>query len=161
MFGWQWRARHKAGDGCGARATIGLENVTIDNNAAFAERGEIDYGTQGAADEALNFVGAARGAAFGEFARSTRRGGAGQHGIFGGDPALAAAAQKGRDGIFHGGRAQYAGVADFDQDGPFGGEQIICGDLRGAELVVLSAVFAHELTMVMDSGRGPRLSALI
>ena len=64
-----------------------------------------------------------------------RRRGARQHGILGGHPALAGAAQEAGHGIFDGRGAQHPGVAGFDQHGAFRGEQIVRRDFQRAELV--------------------------
>ena len=92
---------------------------------------------QGAPDQPLDFHGASRRAAFGNFARRARRRGARQHGIFGRHPAFAGAAQKSGHGFFDGRRAQHARVADFDQRRAFRGEQIIRRDFQRPQLVGL------------------------
>jgi hypothetical protein len=81
------------------------QHVAIERDLAFAERGEIGDRAQAAADQALNFLGAAGLLAFRRFARRARVGGARQHAVFGGHPAGALAAQKTRHRIFDAGGA--------------------------------------------------------
>jgi hypothetical protein len=44
-------------DGGSAGATIGLYNVAIEPDLAFAHGGKVSYSSQGPADQALNFLG--------------------------------------------------------------------------------------------------------
>jgi hypothetical protein len=85
-----------AGDRGRAGAAIGLEHVAIDHDLALADRGQVDHGAKRAPDQALDFLRAARRLAGGDLAAIALMGGARQHRIFGGDPALAGAAQPGR-----------------------------------------------------------------
>ena len=86
-----------SGDGGGAGASVGLEDVAVEDDGALAEGVHVDDGAQGAADEALDFVGAAADlAAFG-FARGAGEGGAGEHAVLGGDPAAAGVAHPAGD----------------------------------------------------------------
>ena len=63
--------RHEgAGDGRGARAAVGLNDVAVDPDSALAEAREIGDRAQSTADEPLDFVGASALPAFGDFARS-------------------------------------------------------------------------------------------
>ena len=48
-----------AGDRRGARAAVGLDDVAVDGDLPLAERLEIDDGAQRAADQPLDFLGAA------------------------------------------------------------------------------------------------------
>ncbi len=82
-----------AGDRGRARAAIGLDDVAVDRDLALAERCQIDHGAQRAADQALDFLGAAALLAGGCFARHALAGGARQHAVFGRHPALAGVAQ--------------------------------------------------------------------
>ena len=83
------RHRHEgAGDGRGARAAIGLNDVAIDDHGALAQRVHIHRGAHGAPDQALDLVSAAGGAALGDFARRALGGGARQHGVLRRHPAL-------------------------------------------------------------------------
>jgi hypothetical protein len=89
-----------SGDGGGAGSSVGLEDIAVNDDAAFAEEGEVDDGAERAADEALDFVGATGDfAAFG-FAGGAGEGGAGEHAVFGGDPAEAGVATPGGDAGF-------------------------------------------------------------
>ena len=124
-----------AGNGGGAGAAVGLDDVAIERDLALAERFEIDDGAQRAADQPLDFLGAARLLAAGRLAPPAGVGGARQHAIFGGDPAAALAAQPaGQVGLDRGG-AQHPRVAEADQAAPLGvaGEAGLHDD--GAHLV--------------------------
>jgi hypothetical protein len=90
-----------AGDRGGAGAAVGLDDVAIERDLAFAEFLEIDDGAQAAADQPLDFLRATGLLARGGFAASAGVGGARQHAIFGGDPPLALAAQPGRHVRLH------------------------------------------------------------
>ena len=85
-----------AGNRRGAGAAIGLDDVAIDDDLPLAELGQVDHGAQRAADQPLDFLRPARLLALGRLAVAAGVGGARQHAIFGGDPALALAAQERR-----------------------------------------------------------------
>ncbi len=91
----QRRAGHRrsgderAVDGRGARAAVGFEHVAVDPERALAELVEIDDGPQAAADQPLDLDAAAVDLAA-LVARLAGVGGAGQHAVLGGEPALAA-----------------------------------------------------------------------
>jgi hypothetical protein len=84
-----------AGDRCTTRAAVGLQDVAVERDLAFAERLEVGHRAQRATDQALDFLRAATLLALGRLASGTRVRRARQHAVFGGDPALSAAAQKG------------------------------------------------------------------
>ena len=85
-----------AGDGGGAGAAVGLDDVAVDPEGALAEGLHVDDRPQRAADEALDLVGAAGGRPPRPASRwRAGDGGAGQHAVLGGDPALALALQEG------------------------------------------------------------------
>ncbi len=133
-----------AGDGGGAGAAVGLEDVAIENDGALAEDAEVHDGAQGAADEALDFVGAATDLAALGLARCAGERGAGKHGVLGGDPAFAAVAEPGGHGLLDGGVAKDAGVAELDENGAFRGGDEVWGEADGAELVRGAAVCAEN-----------------
>lgn len=134
-----------SGDGGGAGSAVGLEDVAVEDDGAFAEGFHIDYGAEGAADEALDLVGAAAYfAAFG-LACGAGEGGAGEHAVLGGDPAAAGVAEPAGDALLDGGVAEDAGVAGLDEDGALGGGDVAGGDAEGAELVGGAGVGAEEL----------------
>ena len=66
--------------------------LTVDSDLVFTEGFKVDHRAQGASDEALDFLCAARLFACGGLAAIARMGGAREHAIFAGDPALARAA---------------------------------------------------------------------
>lgn len=112
-----------AGDGGGARAAIRGEDVAVASNCQAGHFGEIDSGAEDAADEALDFGGAAVGAALDALGAGARK-----HGVFGGDPAalgdLAARRREpGREFGGEGGGAKDARVALSDEPGGRHGER--------------------------------------
>ena len=109
-----------ARDRCGAGAAVRLQHVAIDGELSFAEQAQIDYRAQAAADQALDLLGAAALLALGRLARAAGVGGARQHAVLGGQPALALAAQEVRHTVLDAGGAQHAGVAEADQHRAFG-----------------------------------------
>ena len=137
--------RHEgARDGGGAGAAVGLDDVAVEPDRALAQAAQVGDGAQGAADEALDFVGAAAGASFADLARGSRQCGTGKHAVFAGDPTFAAVAQELRDGFFDRGGADYAGIADFDEGGAFGGVDVVGRDENGTELVGGTVVGAEK-----------------
>ena len=132
-----------AGDGGGAGAAVGLDDVAVDDDAVFAQGAEVDGGAQGAADEALDFDGAAALFAAAGFAAHAVAGGAGEHAVFGGDPALALAFEEGWDLVFHAGGADDLGVAEFDEHGAFGVLGVMSCHPDIAKLVGVSGAWTH------------------
>ena len=89
------RQRHLgAGDRGRARAAVGLQHIAVERDRALAQRRQVQRRAQRAADQALDLLRAPGLLAPGRFARAARVGGARQHAVFGGDPALALAAQE-------------------------------------------------------------------
>jgi hypothetical protein len=149
-----------SGDGRGACAAVGLEDIAIENDHALAEGLEVDDGAQGAADEALDFVGAASDLSALGFARGAGEGGAGEHAVFGCDPATTAVSQPCRDALFHCGVAEDAGVAEFDENGAFGCADVMRDEADGAERVGGAVAGAEEgrwlegHRFIVSKGRG-------
>ncbi len=103
-----------------AGAAVGLDDVAVQRDLALAQDPQVDHGAQGAPNQALDLLGAARLLALGGLAPAAGMGGAGQHAVFGRHPALAAAFQERRNAVLHRGRDQHLGVAGGDQAGAFG-----------------------------------------
>ena len=133
-----------AGDGCGARAAVGLEDVAVKDDGALAEGLHVDDRAQAAADETLDLVGAARDFAALTLARGAGDSGAGQHGVFRGDPAAARVAQPGGNAGLDGGVAEDAGVAEGDEDRAFGGADKGGCERKRPELGGSAAITAVE-----------------
>jgi hypothetical protein len=76
-----------AADRGAAGAAVGLYDVAIERDLAFAECAQIGHRAQAAADQALDFLGAAGLLALGRLAVGAGVGRARQHAVFGGDPA--------------------------------------------------------------------------
>ena len=112
------RGEPAAGDGGGAGAAVGLDDVAVDGDFAFAEGVKVGDGAEAAADQAGDFLGAS--AVEGAFAAAAGVGGGGEHVVFGGDPAAAGAAHPAGDVFGDGGGAEDAGVAEGDEDGAGG-----------------------------------------
>jgi hypothetical protein len=112
-----------AGDGRGARAAIGLQDIAVEGDGALTQFLQVEHRPQGAADQPLDLLRAAALLA------------ARQHAVFGGHPALAAAALVGRHFFFHRGCAQHAGGAEFDQHGTLGVDREAAGDFDRTELI--------------------------
>ena len=144
-----------AGDGGGARAAVGLQDVAVDGDGALAELRELGYGAEGAADEALYLVGAP--AAGGAFAGGAGERGAREHPVLGGHPALALAAQEEGGLLLDGRGADDARQAGLHEDGALGELLEAGGDLGGAQFVVAPAVDAGHgslLAFTCPAGRG-------
>jgi DNA invertase Pin-like site-specific DNA recombinase len=109
-----------AGDGGAARSAIGGQHVAIDGDRHLAHRLHVRDGAERAADQALDLLGTAGLLAAGGLAVAPRVGGARQHAVFGGDPALPLAAQEGWHLALHAGGAQHLGHTHADQAGPLG-----------------------------------------
>ena len=107
------------GDGSAARAAIGGQHIAIKRDGHFTHRLQIGHGAQAAPDQALNFLRTARLLAARRFPVTARMGGTRQHAIFGRDPALALAAQEGRDLAFNACGAQHLGQAHANNAGAF------------------------------------------
>src|SRR5947207_15593929 len=90
-----------AGNRRRARAPVGLEHVAVDDDLTLTELGQIDHGAERAADQPLDLLRSARLLALCCLAIAPGMGGAGEHSIFGGDPALALTPQEGRDLLFY------------------------------------------------------------
>ena len=128
-----------AGDGGGAGAAIGLDHVAVDADLALTQRLQINDGAQRTTDEALDFLRATALLAGGSLALHAFMGGARQHAIFGGDPALAAVAQPRRRLLFKTGGNEHMRVAEFHETGTFGMFREIALEGNLAHLVGFSA----------------------
>ncbi|CDZ88481.1 conserved hypothetical protein [Rhodococcus ruber] len=131
-----------AGDGGGAGAAVGLQDVAVDGDGVLAERGEVDAGAQGAADEAADLLGAPAELAFDGFAAAAGVCGGGEHRVFGGEPAETGTLAPAWYAFFDAGRAHDAGLAEFHEHRARGVVGESSGDPDGAEFVVRSAVFS-------------------
>ena len=134
-----------AGDRGRARAAIGLQHIAIDLDLQFAEFFAIDHRAQTAADQALDFLRAARLLALGGFAVGAFMGRARQHAVLGGDPAEACVAQKGRHFFIEARGAQHMRLAELHEARTFG----IFGGTRhegdGAQLAGSTIGETHEV----------------
>jgi hypothetical protein len=132
-------------DGGGAGATVGLEDVAVEDDGALAENLHVDDAAKAAADEALDLVSAATYLAAFALACGAGEGGAGEHAVFGGDPAAAGVAKPAGDALLDGGVAEDAGVAGLHEDGAFGHGDVVWRDADGAEGAGGTVVGAEEL----------------
>ena len=106
-----------AGDAGAAGAAVGGQHVAVDGDGHLAHGLQVGDGAQGPADQPLDFQGAAGLLAAGGLAVAAGMGGAGQHAVFGGDPARAGAAQEGRHPALDRGGAEHLGIAHADAAG--------------------------------------------
>ncbi|MCY1179458.1 hypothetical protein D9M73_198620 [compost metagenome] len=109
------QGNHGAGDGRGTGTAIGLDHVAIDVQGDVTELAHVQRGAQRTADQALDFQGAATLLATAGFTLVTFAGGARQHAILGGQPALALAFEEARYTVFNADRADDFGVTELDQ----------------------------------------------
>ena len=119
MFKRQMQRHPGAGDGSAARAAIGGQYIAIQGDGHFPHRLQIRDSAERTPDQALDFLRAARLLAARGFPVTPRMGCARQHAIFRRDPALALAAQKGRDLAFDAGGAQHLGQPHANDAGTF------------------------------------------
>src|SRR5688572_13525135 len=128
--------RHKrAGDRRAARAAVGLDDIAVEPDGALAEMSELDDRPHRAADQPLDFHGASTDLAGGGFATRPRGGGARQHPVLRGDPALAGVAQERRHFLFDARGADHARVPDLNQHRSFGVHREVRRDGDGTKLV--------------------------
>ena len=96
-----------AGDRRRARAAVGLDHVAIERDGAIAQRFHVDDRAQRAADQALDFLRAARLLALRGFAAAARVRGARQHAVFARHPALALPLEPARHALLDARGAQH------------------------------------------------------
>ncbi len=77
-----------ARDRRGARATVGLQHVAVHHDGALSHQRHVDRGSQGAADQALDFLGAPVHPTGPRFAGGARLRRPRQHRVLGSDPAF-------------------------------------------------------------------------
>src|SRR5947209_2420486 len=133
----------RAGDGGGAGAAVGLNDVAIDRDLALSERRQIEHGTQAAPDEALDLDGAAalfsaRRLPARALRRRTR-----QHAVFGGNPAARLSLEPWRQAVLQCGRDQHMGIAELHEAGTLGIFHDAAFERYGTQLVLLSAAWPH------------------
>ena len=83
-------------------------------------RGQVHDGAQGAADQTLDLLGAARRMPLVSLAARPLVRGARQHGVLGGDPAAPWPLEPRRNALLEAGGAQDMRIAEFDKAGAFG-----------------------------------------
>ena len=109
-----------AGDCRRARAAIGLQDVAVEGDGDLSQLRQVDPGAQRATDEALDLLASSAGTPATHFAARAGVGGAGQHGVLAGHPALALAFEKRRHPTLDAGGHQNARVAELDEAGALG-----------------------------------------
>src|SRR6266704_264274 len=118
-----------------ARATVGLEHVTVDDDGVLAERLGVHAGPQRPADQAGDLLGAAAQAAFDRLPVAAGVGGPGQHGVLRRHPAQPAAAPPPRHLLGGTGGAQHPGGTELDEHRAFRVLQPATRDLYLAQLI--------------------------
>lgn len=129
------RGDERARDARRARAAVGLDHVAIEVQRAWAERVQIEYRAQRAADQALNFLRSAGLLAARRFAVAARVRRTRQHPVFGGEPALAALAQEFGHALGDARRADHFRVAELDEHRAFRMLRVVARDAHVAQLV--------------------------
>jgi hypothetical protein len=129
-------------DGRGAGAAVRLNHVAVHPEGSLTQALQVHHRPQGPPDEALDLVGAAGRAAPAGLPLDAAGGGAGEHAVLRGDPALTLAFEKGRDAVFHADRAHHLGVTHLDEGGALGVPQESWGDGHRAQLVQTPPVAA-------------------
>jgi uncharacterized protein (TIGR00255 family) len=137
-------------------AAVRWRRAAGQGDGALAQRRAVDAGAQRAPDQALDLQGAAALLAARGLAVAARMGGARQHPVFRGHPALALAAQERRNLVVHAGGAQHPGVAETHQHRTLGvaGEPALDADF--AHLVGCATAGAgdvHVLRFRQKTGR--------
>jgi hypothetical protein len=122
---------------------VGLNDVAVDGNLPLAQCLKIDHRTQAAADQPLNFNGAAALLAGGCLAAGALGSRARQHAVFSGDPAAPLSLEPGRQPLFQAGGDQHMGVAEFYKAGAFGVFHHAALEGYGTQLIDLSAAWPH------------------
>ncbi len=139
----------RAGDRGHAGAAVGGEHVAVHVDGPLAEVLEIDGGAERAADQALDLLAAPAGVALAARVRRAR-----QHGVLGGQPALALADEEpGHAGLDARG-AQDPGVAELDQRRALRVLLIVRDDLERAELIGAPAIESHGAHTTPNVARG-------
>ena len=105
----------RAADRRRPRPAVRLEHVAVERDLALAECLQVGNRAQTTPDQPLDFLRPPRLLALGSLACPPRVGGARQHPVFGGDPALALAAQPWRQPLLDRRRDEDVGVTEFDE----------------------------------------------
>src|SRR6266849_5753014 len=126
-------------------AAVGLDNIAIYGDLPLTERFEVHYGAQAAANEPLDFDGAAVLLAGGRLASRPLQGGPRQHAVFGRDPAAGLALEPGRQAIFERRRYQHMGIAELHEARAFRIFHDAALERDSAQFVGLAAAWSHGL----------------
>src|SRR5678816_1740949 len=136
--------RHeRSGDRRCACAAIGLNDVAVEGNRAFADLFKLGDGAERATDQTLNLLRTSADLAGRRLTLGPRGRRARKHAVFGGDPTLARVPTKGWHAIFHTGCADDFRFPGLDEDRAFGVNQIVRSNASRAELFRKSAVRSH------------------
>jgi len=103
------------GNGGGAGAAIGLQHITVNGDGVLAQRSQVYRRAQGAGDQTGDLQSTATLLAGGRFAVHPGVGGARQHAVLGGDPALPLAFQEARHAGVNAGGAEHASITELHQ----------------------------------------------
>jgi hypothetical protein len=137
----------RAGDASRAGAAVGLKDVAVHPRGAGPEFFEIEHGAEGAADQALDFLGASVELELRDVARLPVQSGVGEHRILGRDPSAGdlLILHPAGNGFLDGHAADHAGVAPFDQGR--------AGGVRGDVVLETDRTQLPRLTAI-GAGRG-------
>ena len=127
-----------AGDGGGARAAVGLDDVAVHPHCALAELAPVDDSAERPADEPLNLLRPAARPAVLPLRPGVGR--AREHRVLGGDPSLPLALQERRHLVLDRRRADDLRRAEFHEHRALGVQEKIPRDGDGPELIGGAAV---------------------
>ena len=140
--------RHEsAGNRRSTGAAVRLDDVAIERHRPLAQLLELRHRTERTADQSLNLLRSAADASCRRLALRSRARRAGQHAVFGRDPALSRIPAKRRHAVFDTCGADDLRLARFHEHGAFGVNQVVGSDPGRTKLFGQTAVRAHSLSL--------------
>ena len=133
------------------RPAVGLDDVAVEDDLPLADGLQVRDGPERPPDEALDLLAPAGGIALGPFPGGPFLRGAGEHGVFGRDPARARVAEERRDFFLDRRRGDDPGLAHLDEGRAVGEIEIIGLDVDRAQVVGFAVVV---ISCVVTSSAG-------
>src|SRR5581483_2527829 len=127
-----------------AGAAVGLQHVAVEDDLLLAQHGEVAHGAEGAADEALDLLGATGLLALHRFPAHPLGARPRKQRVLGRDPALARPPQPPGHVVVHRRRAQHARLAHGHQHGAVGELRVVAVEPHRAQVVGLAPVLASQ-----------------
>src|SRR5690606_24503746 len=140
-----------AGDGRGARAAIGLDDVAVEPDGALAELLEPHDGAERPADEPLDLLRPPADLPRRRLPAGPRRRRARQHAVLGRDPPLAGAPEELRHAVLDARGADDARAPRLDEHGTLGGHVDVRGDGDGTKRGWGAVVGTHRRSIVAEA----------